>query len=420
MTRLEKKMFSAAVLSALLTGYSFAGNLSAPIGLSNAKVLPKGVRNVSIKGVIASGQEKYGSAGNQTILADPLFTELTFQNLLDGNESNKERAEIKAAMAQAGASLDDSLGTTTGQINLKANVTVPVFAFGLTEKLTGAIAIPVVRTSLNVSTGVVHTNEALFNKLLTNLEDAGATVKKADLIDKLNRPVARKLEDKNYQPLRNETKTQLGDIKLVGKYQAFSNRLNAVVLSGILTLPTGKDADPNKIVDLPSGDRQTDIGVGVNYDYYFGSRTTFSFAAEHTVQLSDIAEKRVPFWRGSAVTPYIDYAVNRDLGDISKAQLSGLYNLRGVNFGLGYEISYKQADKYSGDKYESEWYQNIGKDTVQRMQAATITIGYDTLTLFKEGKFKAPLSLLLTHSRLIDGKNVVKDPVTTIDFNLFF
>ncbi len=418
--RINRGSIYKTIATTLLAGHVMAANLSAPIGLSSANVLPKGVRNVSIKGVIASGQEKYGSAGNQTILADPLFTQLTFQNLLDGNDNNKEQAEIIAAMAQAGAELDDSLGTTTGQINLKANVTVPVFAFGLSEKLTGAIAIPVVRTSLNVNTGVVHTNKELLDKLYTNLTNSGASVKKADLQDKLNRPVARKLEDNNYLPLKNETKTKLGDIKLVAKYQTLKNKLNALVLSGAITLPTGKDADPNKIVDLPSGDRQTDIGFGVNYDLFLNTRTTLSFGAEHTIQLSDIAEKRVPFWRGSAVTPYVDYAVDRDLGDISKAQVAGKVNLRGINLGLGYELSYKQADKYTGTKYASEWYENIGKDTVQRMQAATITVGYDTLTLFREGKFKAPLSLLLTHSRLVDGKNVVRDPLTTIDFNLFF
>lgn len=177
----------------MLCAYAFANNniLTPPIGLTTAKVLPKGVRNISIKGVIAENLNKYGSMGNETTIADPLFQDLTFQNLLDGNDSAKERGEILAAMNQAGASLDDSLGNTTGQINVNANVTIPVVAFGITEKLTGAIAIPIFRTSLNVDTSVVQTNQELINNLLANLEKSGASVKREDLIDKINRPVAR-------------------------------------------------------------------------------------------------------------------------------------------------------------------------------------------------------------------------------------
>lgn len=411
-----------SITAFMLCAYAFANNnnLTPPIGLTTAKVLPKGVRNISIKGVIAENLNKYGSMGNETTIADPLFQDLTFQNLLDGNDSAKERGEILAAMNQAGASLDDSLGNTTGQINVNANVTIPVVAFGITEKLTGAIAIPIFRTSLNVDTSVVQTNQELINNLLANLEKSGASVKREDLIDKINRPVARKLEDKGYLPLENETKTELGDIRLVGKYQVFGNKLNSVVLQGTLVLPTGKDADPNKIVDVPSGNEQTDIGLGFAYDYYLNSSYTLSFGAEHMIQLKDTTEMRVPFWRGSKVTPFIDNAVKRDLGDISRAQFAAKANLRGINIGFGYELSYKQSDVYTGQQYNPEWYEYIGKDTLQRMQAATVTVGYDTLTLFKEKKFPAPLSILFTHSRLIEGKNVNRDPFTTIDVNLYF
>lgn len=138
------------------------------------------------------------------------------------------------------------------------------------------------------------------------------------------------------------------------------------------------------------------------------------------IQLKDTTEMRVPFWRGSKVTPFIDNAVKRDLGDISRAQFAAKANLRGINIGFGYELSYKQSDVYTGQQYNPEWYEYIGKDTLQRMQAATVTVGYDTLTLFKEKKFPAPLSILFTHSRLVEGKNVNRDPFTTIDVNLYF
>jgi len=395
-----------------------AGNISGPIGLPSAQTLPKGVRNLSIKGVFAEGLEKYNGTGNSVSLADPFFQNLSFGNILSGTEDPKKQGEILAAMNKVGADEADSFGSATGQVNLKATVTVPVFAWGLTEKLTAAIAVPIIKTSLNVSTGVLHNNSSLYNQVVNEL--GYAPEKQEEFQDKINSPVSEKLKEYGYAPLSNEDETKLGDIKLVTKYKTFSNKLNSVVVTGELTLPTGREEEINKIVDLPGGDGQTDFGLSVNYDLNATSWLTLSSQISHTIQFKDTQEKRVPFWRGSKLTPYIDSNVDRDLGDLSSLQLAARAKYLGFGVGTNYALQYKGGDKYTGTKFEKSWYDNIGKDSIQRMGSFTFVGSYDTISLFRQKKFPVPLSLSISHSLISSGKNVVKDPITALDFTMFF
>lgn len=402
----------------LATTAVMAGNLSGPISLPAAKTLPKGVRNVSLLGVMVEGNDKYSSNGEIVSLADPFYQPLSFSKIVAGQDDPTKAAEVETAFDKVMADGADSIGDVSGQVNLTANATVAVFAYGVSNKVTAAIAVPVIKTSLNVSTAVNQKNTALYNSLKQNLNMAPG--KKEEFIQKLSAPVNEKLSEYGYKELVDEDETKLGDIKLVSKYKAFGNAKNAVVLTAEFTLPTGREEDINKAVDLPGGDGQLDTGLFANYDFYYNSWLTFSAQAGHTVQWSDTAEKRVPFTNESKLTPYIDKSVERDLGDISMAAMAAKINYEGVNFGVGYSHQYKDGDSYSGSVYKKEWYDLIGKETTQRMESVTLNAGYDTISLFKKKKFAAPLSLTGTFSKPISGKNVVKDSVTTVEFKLFF
>lgn len=407
-----------SAVALLLASNIFAGNLGAPIALPAAKVLPKGVRNLNVKGVSASGTDKYSSSGEVTVLSDPFFQPLSFEKIIAGTEDPSKQGEIEAAMLKVGASPSDSFGDVSGQVNLDAMVTVPVFAWGITEKFTQAIAVPVIKTSLNVDTAVDQNNQALYEKMLSELDLAPD--KKAEFVEKLSSPVNSKANEYGYKDITDEDETKLGDIKLVSKYLAINNQLNAVVFGLEITLPTGREEDIDKVVDLPGGDGQTDIGLSLNYDLNINNFFTVSQLVSYTAQLQDTTAKRVPFYRESKLTPYKDNNVKRDLGDISMYQVALKSAYEGFSFGLGYSLQYKDQDKYEGSVYQASWYENISKDSVQRMQSVTATLGYDTISLFKKKAFPVPLALSITHSTTVEGKNVVKDPLTVLDLAVFF
>lgn len=410
------------LLAICLTMTSFvvsATNMKAPVGLPTAKTLPKGVRNINFKGVIAGASDKFNGAGMERPLADPMFQQITFGDLILGKKKPADKAGIEAKMLAIGATESTVVGETIGQVNAKPTVSVPIFAYGITNKWTAAIAVPIMKYTLNVDSGVIQ-NEKMYNSLRTRMIADGLAAEVEELDRKFAAPLDAKVEDYGYKPLANEKSTKLGDIALVNKYKIWEDANNALTLTGIVILPTGKELDPDKIVDIPGGDGQTDLGFGVNHDLYFAKYFTFSTGFTYINQLADTVERRVPEQRKSTVSEEKDTNIDRDLGDILQAQVSSGVNYRGYSLGFGYSIGYKQGDSYEGSAYEAHRYEWLSKDSVQNLQTFTAKIGYDTITLFKEKKFVAPLAISLTYTRPLEGKNIVKNPLTVLDFSMFF
>lgn len=406
----------------LLAAFSVAAQaqqgLVAPVSIPNARVLPPGVRNLNYKGLYTTPDEKFNRHGDQRALSDPFYSDVNFGNMLNGQYSSEDKAALQAKMIELGKSEDESFGQTTGQINASAAISVPIFAMGITKKTTAAIAIPIARTSINVSTGILQTNQALMNEFRDSISVSQGGLSEFDR--KMNDPVNEKLAEYNYDQLENVTDTRLGDIKLVLKHQFFETDRNRLAVSFITNLPTGQQADPNKIVDIQAGDGQTDIGVAIAHDIRVTPAFDFSFNFEYMNQLPDKDERRVPFTILSRLSPDVDTDIDRDLGDMVHAQAAAQYSKNGFNAAIGYSFQYKQPDSYEGTKYEAYRYEFLGRETQQRMQSVQGSIGYDTITLFKQKKFPAPLRASFTYIAPFEGKNVASNPMAAFDLSLFF
>ena len=76
---MNKKL--AAAMALLMSTTTFAGGLGQPISLPSAKVLPKGVRNFTFKGIVTNPEKKFDGNGNNVVLADPLMKKITFGDI---------------------------------------------------------------------------------------------------------------------------------------------------------------------------------------------------------------------------------------------------------------------------------------------------------------------------------------------------
>ena len=365
--------------------------------------------------------KRINSAGQEVVLGDALNKQITFGDMVAGQYNGSDAGALKAQGDAIGASDNTVMGESVGQVNMSVQANVPIFAIGATKKHTLAIAVPVTRYSTNVETGVRHTNKETIDALRQQIAvETGATLSAEEFDQKFGDPINSKLAEYNYEKLEDEHNTKLGDIKLVSKYKAFEGNKSAFTLISALTLPTGKEANVDKVIDIGGGDGQTDLELGFAHDFYANKYITLTGAISHTLQFAGTTEKRIPFTHTSSLTPDVDRSTYRDLGDISKAEVGAAWNYHGINLGAGYAIQYKQGDEYSGDQFEASRYALIEKDTVQNMQTLQVTAGYDTISLFRAGKFFAPMKVSIGHSRVLEGKNIVSSPMTTIDFSMFF
>jgi len=378
-----------------------------------------GVRNLSYKGAMIDGNDKYSNEGTSVTLANPLIKDITFKELIDGKMDPTEKGALQQAMYSIGANPEDTFGQTQGQVNVEAMAHVAVFAMGLTPKITVGTVIPTLQSSVNVQVGMLQQNAALYQSMVAALQDKGADIKSAEFITKMNNPINAKAAEYNYKAIENENKTELGDMRFLAKYLVVEKESNRLTFQADVTLPTGKPLDKDKLVSIASGDGQTDVGFSAYYDYSLNEPTTISISAGYTAQLKDSLALRVPERETSKITPDTDYRVSRDLGDLVFIQSNILYS-HNYTLSAGYTFQYKEEDSFSGNAFESERYKWLSKDTRQNMHSLLVSVGYETVTAFKAKRFPAPLTISLNHARILSGKNVVKDPLTSLDFSLFF
>jgi hypothetical protein len=416
---MRTKLLSALAICSVST-VTFAGDLKPVFLAPTAKILPKGVRNFNYNGVSRSASEKYSDSGQATSIAQPLEKELTFQNIIDGKINADEKAAIMQVMATTGSSLNDTFGQTTGTVNVEAMAHVPIIAYGVTDKVTAAIAIPVVNYSYQMDLGVAQENAELYNKVEKALRDKGVSDKVDEFYEKINAPTLSKFDEYNYNQPMSESGTKLGDIKLVAKYQALNGVKHRLTVQGDVTLPTGEDQDINKAVDVASGDGQTDLGAGVFYDYVVNSNLSFGTNAFYTVQLGDTNEERIPIQSNSKASPDIDRETDRKLGNIWGATLGSRLENDKFSFDLAYSYQYKQRDEYSGTKYTAERYFWLAEETEQYMHSAMVTLGFSTVNMYRSGSFPVPMAVLLNHTRVLDGRNVVNNPLTSMTLSVYF
>ncbi len=414
-----KKVIGVA-LATLVVMRTVANPIQTPFILPTAKVLPKGVRNLSYKGAIVNASRKFDETGQNVVLADPFFQPLSFQKIIEGETDPAQRGLIEDTMNALGADLSESFGDTTGQVNAKVNAHIPVFAWGITKRITVATVIPILKSSVNIDTGVIQQNATLHKKMIADIQSKGASSKVVEFIEKMNQPINEKLAEYNYDPLQNENKTELGDIRILTKFQALNNEKNRLTLTGGVTLPTGRDQNVNKAVDIISGDGQTDIVLGADYDFLLNEKLTLTVGTLYTLQLPDRNAERIPTRVDSKLSADIDQVTKRKLGDIWMLAGAASYGYKGFQAALGYNFQVRQRDRYTGDKFSDSRYYWLGEDTKQRMHAALASLGYNTIHLFKQKKFPVPLAVALTHTRVLGGENVVNDSLYAVDMSLFF
>lgn len=396
------------------------GDIKPPFLMPTAKVLPKGVRNLIYKGVQSGANSKYSDTRQNVSVAEPLFRNLNFNNFLEGSIDAKDKATIQNIMKRTGLDLNDTFGESTGDVSVDAYAHVPIFAMGVTKKLTMALVIPVVKYHYNISYGVRQTNANNYQLVENAILETGKWSGVEEFYEKLNTPIQTKLEDYNYAQPTSERGTKLGDIRLINRYQLVNNRLNRFAVLGELTLPTGEDQDINKIVDVPSGDDQFDVGAGFAYDYLINSKFTLATQLLYTVQFADTNPERIPIQEGSKASPDIDSDTSRDLGDIFLGQLGVLFAHRGLNLGVAYGYQRKGRDQYEGSRFSRNRYGWLEDETEQEMHSVQGVIGYDTISLYRRKKFFLPIGVSLVHTRVMAGRNVVNDPLTMLDLSVYF
>ncbi len=391
------------------------------MGFESTRTLPQGVRNLNFKGVYTTAGQKTDPNGKAISLAEPLWKPLKFKNILSTEEDPLRKTQLEAFLLQQGLSKEQSVGDFQANLNARINVWAPIFAWGLTDKVTLAVAVPYYSTSTDIQAGF-RTNagaDDFFARLTTPSMNNYASA--LDAQDRFQNAIGRlndKLQRYDYEQLGYWNQSGWGDATVALKTLAVDQDVLKMAVTAGFVAPTGRKENPQILTDLPFGDGQWDIFSQLTFDQKISGDVFFNQFAKYTYQAGD---KRTIPWKTAEES--IEVPVNSTrfkYGDKVDAGLSVQVEEEntGVTGGLGALYFRKFGDRYEVDDpaVKSE----LQRWTDQESRYGQVKLGYTTLPAFRRKEFAAPLSISLEYRRQLASRNMPITDFAQMDFNLFF
>lgn len=395
------------------------GGLFAPLSIDSAAVMPKGIRNLRIGGFTTEVGQKFDGTGTIVPTANSFNRPVTWAELIASRPDANERGLLKGGLQAEGVDLGDSVGDAKGLVNARVTSTIPVLAYGITDKVTFGAGLPIVYSNTHVDTGWVA-NET-FQKKLIALQGAGYEGKILGFKESLSNVIATKIKGYGYQDLQDEQHTDIGDLNLGFKEQVFKNDNMAVALAQKVVVPTGRTADLNKVVDLAPGDGHYNVGASAMADFYVLPKFTLTPSAGYLYQIENSQAVRVPRVGSESISPDIDPAVRVKRGDIMSTALALKYQATELfTASTAYSLQYKNPDSYEGGKFAPYRYHFLEKDTWQNMQTVQLAFTGSTIPLFKKKQFPVPMDATVALAHVFEGRNVGLLDVAVFELAAYF
>lgn len=408
-----------------------AGSLSAPFSSDSADVLPAGVRSLRVNTMTTETDTQYSDSGTFEGVGSALNQRLTWQKLGDGLASEIETASFLAYARHNNKNLQKKdfqanavIGETFGDVKARVTATVPVFAYGLSDIWTTAIAVPVVYSKVRVTTGFVAFDN--FRTFVNKMSEDGKRNKALEAQTKSAQAIDTKLTGQGYSPRYSRSKTEVGDVVWVNKFQVVKDKTVKVAVQPQVVFPTGKRASIHDPFDIGTGDGQFDVGLKGVADVRLSSTLNWVSSVGYTAQLPDKKSQRIPESPDSRTSPDVDQSTYRDLGDILAASSGVAYQVNFLDPGLiastTYTYQYKEPDRYAGANQNigGERYNYLEKETEQSMHAVRAGLGYSTVGRYLKGEFAIPFETNLGFTKVVGGRNVKVTDLASLELVMYF
>lgn len=398
---------------------ALACNSTTSFAFESTKVLPKGVRNLDIRSLYTQTSEKTDLHGDKVSLAVDLYKPVTLHNILQGEEGLK-KTQLAAFMLARGFEETDTVGDFRASLNAQINVWAPVFAWGITDRITVAGALPYYSTSTDINVGF-QTNQG-GDALLRAFEEPAVNYYYAavEASDKFGNAVGRlndRLVKNQYQPLDGWNQSGWGDFTLAAKGLVYDGSVLKTSTTLGFVAPTGRKDNPNILTDLPYGDGQWDLFGQLTLDQVLSKHFFINQFAKYTYQLADRKAVRWKTFDETVEAPR--YNTDFKLGDKIDAGVSIQFEQdSGFNGGLGALYFRKFGDNYSVDNIASK--NELQRATDQDAVYWQARAGYSTVEAYRRKEFALPMSATIEYRKQYESRNLAVTDFTQIDLNLFF
>jgi hypothetical protein len=318
------------------------------------------------------------------------------------------------------------------KISAKADVNVDGygFAYGITNKVTAYMAMPIFKA--NVAINYKRTQSNNYQDVADSLQNTtGDDLAQAigDFLDEYSDQLD--VDDSfiqnlvvngvGYDEVGSWQGEGLGDIELGVMYNFLTTKNYGLLISGGAIAPTGRIDDPDIIQDIGFGDGQWDLFAEFGGSYHLSDSIVLNSYIRYTHQLSSDKTLRVPISAevnlGDEKTRY-----NEKLGDKVLLHLSNEYYLNDwLSFKADYE--FEKIAKASYSAYDSDYsYSNnyLASNTDITVHTGRVTAELNSVALYQSKRFILPGAVKFIYQTTLEGTNTAKIDRYEVEFRMFF
>src|SRR3989441_1455286 len=348
----------------------------------DAMVLPHGVFHVSVDARFSLPITKRftPSGGTEALATD-------FNRHLNSTVFRDLQLVEAAFRLPAGSA---TFGRSVVDFARHIQITTVQAAYGITDRLSLGVRIPYwtqdvrVKAALDNRTATVGFNPAVPGGVAP-LGVPGTRLPTTEDIQTL-------LQRLGFRRVQNWSDASFSDLFGGLKYQYYRSAHWRLAATGSVRFPTGRWDDPNNLVDYPTGYAAWGLGLQVHQDFVWqqpgraprlGVLTTGDFVLNTTFGYEAFLPDEKPFRVceiHQPICPHLDRHVQRHVGDLVEAELTGSVGLLpGLTLTPMYIYAHKFQDHFHGHLGFN--YQVLKAETDTDVHTLDLRLGYNTALL---------------------------------------
>jgi hypothetical protein len=401
--------------------------------ITTADVLPKGVRvGAFIYGRSANIDSSFNSSGDVEFLARPINRSIPLSDLVS---AEPQLEDLRVALNAMGP---DKLGDQLLQLDLYQDIgvsearAVPALLWGISDRLTLGIIVPVVHRVTTANFSVKSINNAggiqdIIGKV-PQIYEGLDKVKNAPLdADTIGAAIFQK--NGFITPSSFEV-TSLGDIELEARYRYYLSSPFKLALRAGVRMPTASHVvDIRNVLDRPTGQGNVSFRVGSFHDYLLVQKLgpvslSFNTAAGLNVHLPAsqlMAVRKTP----DQILPDLNdptqvETVRRWKGADTSVSAGLMADFWGgaVSLSATYLYEIHAKDRYWGANNND--YAGLEANTFNTLHSLDFGIELSSLPLYLNKQAMIPAKICFDWVQPVGGVNGIYAPYGRVDFVIFF
>ncbi len=404
--------------------------------IEEARLLPKGISRFRLVGVTAATVDsKYNAAGRVAPVggANASLDIRDIANTLPAKDKS-ELLQLISGLNKIKAGSGDALFNvnTFQDIAVQQNIFGAAYEYGLSERWNIGVRARMVQSSVETDFSSQSTNN--ITPTLQSLQ-AGSQALNQTLANGMQ-SLQKKLSAQNftaesifaakgYDVPSDFSTSDLGYTEVGAKYLIHKD--DKWIFSSLLgvRIPTGKDESLTNPLDRGTGGNHWGLGAQLLEEYSLNNYLALAGSLKVEYYFSDTKLRAVPKDENDALPSLLPQdnqvqEVNRKVGTLLETEIALKAKVPGTHFTVAGAYQYKQKglDKYEGpgDLY----YAGLAQNTNYKINAAEAMVGFNTIQLYRQGKFAMPIAIDALYNRAFSGVNTAKSAYTRVDFKFYF